>query len=87
MEMMGTDLKNGAQGSQDSSSVLLKYVLLTCPVHETSGQLGRTYSEEVLSRVLYATQFTRRLDAYGYANFKNWRSFGEDGLAGEQVSI
>ena len=51
------------------------------------GRLGRTYPEEVLSRVLYATQFTRRLDAHGYANFKNWRFFGEDGLAGEQVSI
>ena len=49
--------------------------------------LGRTYPEEVLSRVLYATQFTRRLDAHGYARFRNWRFFGEDGLAGEEVSV
>jgi hypothetical protein len=49
--------------------------------------LGRTYPDEVLSRVLYAMQFTRSLDAHGYVRFKNWRFFGEDGLAGEQVSI
>jgi hypothetical protein len=51
------------------------------------GVLGRTYPEEVLSRVLYATQFTRSLDTHGYVRFKNWRFFGEDGLAGEQVSV
>jgi putative transposase len=51
------------------------------------GVLGRTYPEEVLSRVLYATQFTRTLDAHGYVRFKNWRFFGEDGLAGSQVSV
>ncbi len=46
------------------------------------GVLGRTYPEEVLSRVLYATQFTRHLDRHGYVRFKKWRFFGEDGLAG-----
>jgi hypothetical protein len=51
------------------------------------GVLGRTYPDEVLSHVLYATQFTRSLDAHGYVRFKNWRFFGEDGLAGEQVSV
>jgi transposase len=51
------------------------------------GVLGRTYPEEVLSRVLYATQFTRHLDKHGYVHFKNWRFFGEDGLAGKQVSV
>ena len=51
------------------------------------GVLGRTYPDEVLSRVLYATQFTRSLDSHGYVRFKNWRFFGEDGLAGEQVSV
>src|SRR5579859_3336688 len=51
------------------------------------GVLGRTYPDEVLSRVLYATQFTRSFDARGYVRFKNWRFFGEDGLAGEQVSV
>jgi hypothetical protein len=51
------------------------------------GVLGRTYPDEVLSRVLYAMQFTRSLDSHGYVRFKNWRFFGEDGLAGEQVSV
>jgi hypothetical protein len=49
--------------------------------------LGRTYPDEVLSRVLYATQFTRSLDAHGYVRFKKWRFTGCDGLAGEQVSV
>lgn len=51
------------------------------------GVLGRTYPEEVLSRVLYATQFTHYLDKHGYIRFRNWRFFGEDGLAGEEVSV
>jgi putative transposase len=51
------------------------------------GVLGRTYLEEVLSRVLYATQFTRHLDKHGYVRFRNWRFFGEDGLAGEEVCV
>ena len=51
------------------------------------GVLGRTYPEEVLSRVLYATQFTRSLDAHGYVRFKNWRFFGKGALAGLQVSV
>jgi transposase len=51
------------------------------------GVLGRTYPEEVLSRVLYATQFTRHLDRQGYVRFKKWRFFGEDGLAGEEVCV
>jgi hypothetical protein len=51
------------------------------------GVLGRTYPEEVLSRVLYATQFTRHLDRHGYVKFKHWQLFGEHGLAGEEVSV
>ena len=51
------------------------------------GVLGHTYPEEVLSRVLYATQFTRHLDRHGYIRFKHWRFFGEDGLAGSDVSV
>jgi hypothetical protein len=51
------------------------------------GVLGRTSPEEVLSRVLYATQFTRYLDKQGYVKFKHWRLDGENGLAGEEVSV
>jgi hypothetical protein len=57
------------------------------PVDVLRGVLGRTYPEEVLSRILYATQFTRHLDKHGYVRFRNWRFFGEDGLAGEEVSV
>jgi hypothetical protein len=32
-------------------------------------------------------QFTRHLDKHGYVRFRNWRFFGEDGLAGEEVSV
>jgi hypothetical protein len=49
--------------------------------------LGRTYPEEVFSRVLYATQFTRYLDKQGYVRFKHWRLFGEHGLTGEEVCV
>ncbi len=50
--------------------------------------LGRTIPEEVLSRALYATQFTRQIDRHGYVKFKHWKFFGENGLAaGEEVSV
>ncbi len=51
------------------------------------GVLGRTIPEEALSRALYATQFTRRIDKHGYIKFKHWKFFGENGLAGEDVSV
>lgn len=52
------------------------------------GMLGRTIPEEVLSRALYATQFTRQIDRHGYVRFKHWKFFGENGLpAGEEVSV
>jgi hypothetical protein len=41
----------------------------------------------VLSRALYATRFTRHLDKHGYIRFKHWRFFGENGLAGSNVSV
>jgi putative transposase len=57
------------------------------PSEVLRGVLGRTYPPEVLSRVLYATQFTRHLDRNGYVRFRNWRFFGENGLAGAEVSV
>jgi len=51
------------------------------------GVLGRTFPQEVLARALYATQFTRHLDRHGYVRFKHWRLFGENGFAGEEVSV
>jgi putative transposase len=59
----------------------------TAPNAVLRGVLGRTYPEAVLWRVLYATQFTRHLDRHGYIRCKHWRLFGENGLAGEEVSV
>lgn len=47
----------------------------------------RTFPEEVLSRVLYATQFTRQIDRHGFVKFKHWSFYGEQGLSGKEVSI
>lgn len=55
--------------------------------HSPYAVLGRTFPEEALSRALYAIQFTRHLDKHGYIRFKHWRFFGENGLAGEEVSV
>ena len=57
------------------------------PSEVLRGVLGRTFPEEVLARALYATQFTRQIDRHGYARFKHWRFYGEQGLAGEDVSV
>lgn len=58
------------------------------PLEVLRGMLGRTIPEEVLSRALYATQFTRQIDKHGYVRFKHWRFFGENGLpAREEVSV
>jgi transposase len=51
------------------------------------GMLGHPIPEEVLSRALYATQFTRQIDKHGYVRFKHWKFYGEHGLAGEEVSV
>lgn len=29
----------------------------------------------------------RHLDQHGYVKFRNWRFFGENGLAGEEISV
>ncbi len=51
------------------------------------GVFGRTYPEPVLERILYATRFTRYLDRDASVRFRNWRLFGENGRAGEEVSM
>jgi putative transposase len=57
------------------------------PTAVLRGVLGRTFPEEVLSRALYATQFTRQIDRHGFVKFKHWRFYGERGLDGEDVSV
>src|SRR5260221_14073030 len=57
------------------------------PSEVLRGMLGRTFPEEVLSRALYATQFTRQIDRHGFVRFKHWRFYGERRLDGEDVSV
>jgi hypothetical protein len=45
------------------------------------GCWGAPTRDLMLSRALYATQFTRHLDKHGYIRFKHWRFFGENGLS------
>lgn len=48
---------------------------------------GTVYPGRVLSRVFYATQFTRTLDHSGYVRFRRWRFYGERGLARKEVAV
>lgn len=57
------------------------------PTAVLRGVLGRTVPEEVLSRALYASQFTRQIDRHGFVRFKHWKFYGERGLSGENVSV
>jgi hypothetical protein len=49
--------------------------------------LGRTFPEQVLGRILYASQFIRSLDQHGYVRFRNWRLYAERGLPRQPVTI
>jgi transposase len=42
---------------------------------------------EDLERAFFSTRFTRVLDASGYARFKHWRIYGEEGLARREVAL
>ncbi len=48
---------------------------------------GRAFAPDELHRVFYRTRFGRRLDRLGYLRFRNWRLYGEQGLAGGQVAV
>src|SRR6266699_3290168 len=60
----------------------------TAPWKSCAGCWAAQSRDLVLSRALYATQFTRKIDKHGYVRFKHWKFFGENGLpAGEEVSV
>jgi hypothetical protein len=48
---------------------------------------GVVYPAQVLHRALYATEYTRHIDRYGCVRPRNWRMYGERGLAGTPVSV
>jgi hypothetical protein len=49
--------------------------------------IGTTYTAEELHRIFYTTRFSRRLDKLGYARFRRWRLYGEQGVAGDQAAV
>jgi putative transposase len=48
---------------------------------------GRLFSPEELHRIFYSTRFGRVLDRAGYARFRRWRVYAEQGLRGEPVAV
>jgi len=48
---------------------------------------GRVFSDEDLARCFAPILSTRRVDQQGYVRFRNWRLYGERGLADEAASV
>ena len=48
---------------------------------------GVRHREEELSRAFFTARFVRVLDALGYARFRHWRLYGEEGLAGREAAL
>lgn len=45
------------------------------------------YRPEDLQRAFFTSRFTRVLDSLGYATFRRWRLYGEEGLAKRQAAL
>ena len=50
------------------------------------GVLARTLPAP-LTRIFFATEFTRHLDRSGYIRFRRWRFYAEEGLARKPVQV
>lgn len=48
---------------------------------------GAHYGKEDLDRAFFSTRFLRVLDASGYATWRRWRVYGEEGLAGRDAAL
>jgi hypothetical protein len=48
---------------------------------------GVRHREEELRRAFFSARFVRVLDSLGYATFRRWRVYGEDGLAGREAAL
>ena len=55
------------------------------PAAVLGDQKGTVYPESVLSRILFATRYVRRLDKFGFLRYQDWKFYGERGLAKAQV--
>jgi putative transposase len=49
--------------------------------------IGVRYRKEDLERAFFSVRFSRVLDPLGYATFRRWRLYGEEGLAGREAAI
>jgi transposase len=57
------------------------------PAAVLGGATGKVYPESVLSRILFAARYVRRLDRHGFLRFQDWKFYGERGLAKEKVTV
>ena len=48
---------------------------------------GVRHREEELRRAFFSARFVRVLDSLGYATFRRWRVYGEEGLAGREAAL
>jgi len=48
---------------------------------------GRAFGDQELARIFAPLLTSRRIDQQGYVRFRNWRLYGERGLAGEPARI
>lgn len=48
---------------------------------------GVRHREEELRRAFFSSRFVRVLDSLGYATFRRWRVYGEEGLAGREAAL
>ena len=48
---------------------------------------GVRYRPEDLDRAFFSVRFSRVLDALGYATWRRWRLYGEEGLAGKEAAL
>jgi transposase len=48
---------------------------------------GVSYRKEDLDRAFFSTRFSRTLDSLGYARFRDWRVYGEEGLAKREAAL
>ena len=48
---------------------------------------GVRYRPEDLERAFFSTRFSRVLDSLGYARFRDWRLYGEEGLAKREAAV
>lgn len=57
------------------------------PAAVLGDQKGAVYPESVLSRILFATRYVRRLDKFGFLRYQDWKFYGERGLAKAKVTV